>query len=146
MLLRFPDGSSFATGASQYNNAPGTELASRIILDVVIGGQLTTAFADTGMPCSLCSPEFAAFLGLSSSDKASASLRGTEVSGTLHQVDISLIADMGDSLRLRVPVLVSEKTDEVLPDVKLRPYLGMQGCLGSINFGVDSIRQTFYFG
>ena len=147
MLLRFPDGSSFATGSCQYNNAPGTERASRIIVDVVIAGQLTTAVADTGVPCSMCSPEFGSFVGLTlhSGTNQSIDVHGIEITGKLHDVEIDLIADVGNALGLNIPILVPDDLGDV-PNLGLRPYLGMEGCLGSINFAADFAHQTFYFG
>jgi hypothetical protein len=146
MLLRFPDGSSFATGSSQYNNAPGTELSSRIILDVVIGGQLTTAVADTGIPCSLCSPDFADYLGLGAGQKETANLLGTDVKGDIHDIDLTFVADAGRPLGLVVPMMVPADFQSVIPELAFRSHLGMEGCLNSITFAVDFAHQTFYFG
>jgi hypothetical protein len=148
MLLKFRDGRPFATGAISYNNAPGTESAKRIIIEVVIGGQLTTAIIDTALPCSTCSPDFAKLAGLTATDPHSTVesmvVRGVEVEGRLHNVNIDFLKDIGEYLPINAPMFVPDSPEKISMERVFR-YLGMEGCLNTMRFAVDSRDQMFYF-
>ena len=146
MLLNFTDGSTFAAGATNYNRAPGTERSTRIVLQVEIGEQLTTAFLDTGKPSLICPPDFAAIVGLTASNGMAETVRihGKLVNGRIHNVNLTMLADEGVPLYLNGPVFVPTHPLEVDADT-FRSFLGMAACLESMCFAVDPFTRIFYF-
>jgi len=151
MLLRFADGTLFATGAAPYAYRPVTarENAPRVVLSVRLGEIETSAFLDTGGVYLLCSPELARRLGLDPQDgiptPSVQSGRG-RLDGVLYRVGLTFIAADGDDLNVEPTVFVpllkpGEEWPEDFPCI-----LGMQGCLERLRFAVDPNDDTFYFG
>jgi hypothetical protein len=115
-----------------------------------IGGQLTTAFVDTGLPCSVCSPDFAHVIGLASPMMLpvveTAILRGKEIRGRKYIANATLLANAGDYLHICIPIFVPDTLADFGEDLIYHSFLGMQGCLGSILLAIDTVSETFYFG
>jgi hypothetical protein len=61
MLLALSNGEPFATGATtyDYNSLPGSDTSARLILQIWVEGQKTSAILDTGAPFLVCSPDLA---------------------------------------------------------------------------------------
>lgn len=148
MLLRFDDRTPFAEGRIAYNRVRGSELSTRIVLEVDIGEQLTTGFLDTGMPCVICSPEFAVLIGLNplSGLKEEARIRGKLVRGIIHSINVSFLCDEGKPLLLGgVLAFVPNDIKDIGDDLAERSFLGMASCLDTMCFAVDSFDRMFYF-
>jgi hypothetical protein len=136
-------------GRADYNSALGSALSTRAILEVVIGGQPATGYLDTGMPCLVCPPDFAAkVLRLDPADglEEDALIRGVVVRGRIHNVSVEFVADEGSPLLLQNSlVFVPNNAADVGPDLVRHSFVGMAKCLDSVIFGVDPFRQMFYF-
>jgi hypothetical protein len=136
-------------GRAGYNSAPGTELSTRPILEVAVGGQSTTAYLDTGMPCVVCPPDFAAKvlkLDPAKGSEEEARIRGVVVKGRIHNASVHFIADEGMPVVLaNAVVFVPNSAADVGPDLTMHSFLGMARCLNEIIFGVDPLMETFYF-
>lgn len=149
MLLIFDDKKTpFAKGRLAYNRVLGSELSSRIVLEVDIGEQLTTGFLDTGMPCLVCSPEFAKLIGLDPADGLSEEVRvrGKLMKGRLHSTNVSFPFDEGTHLLLGgVLTFIPDNVKDVGEDLKERSFLGMVSCLDAMCFAVDPFERMFYF-
>ncbi len=151
MLLRFADGTLFATGAAPYAYRPVTarESAPRVVLTVRLGDIETSAFLDTGGVYLLCAPPLARRLGLNPQDGIPTpplQLGRGRFDGALHRIGLTFIAADGDDLSIEstvfVPLLkLGEQWPEDFPCI-----LGMQGCLERLRFAVDPNDDTFYFG
>ncbi len=148
MLLRFDDRTPFATGKLGYNRVRGSEQSTRIVLEVDIGEQLTTAFLDTGMPLVVCSPDYAAVIGLNPADgiKEEARIRGRLMWGKIHSINVSFPYDEGAPLLLGgVLAFVPDNVNDVGDDLKDRAFIGMFACLDVMRFAVDPRNTMFYF-
>jgi len=151
MLLRFADGTLFATGAAPYAYRPVTarESAPRVVLTVRLGEIETSAFLDTGGVYLLCVPELALRLGLDPQDGIPTpplQLGRGRFDGVLHRVRLTLVAADGDDLSIEPTVFVPRlKPGEAWPE-DFPCILGMQGCLERLRFAVDPNDDTFYFG
>ena len=148
MLLRLPNGESFATGAIDYTYTPATEREDtpRITIDVAIGNLRTQAFVDTGGVYLICSPRIAWGLNLSPADALQASqlvLRGTTVHGMLYRVPLTLFATQGNAITIDATAFVPDSSIE-WSDIPC--ILGMYLCLERLRFAVDPLNEVFYFG
>ncbi len=147
MLLALSNGETFATGSNNYGygSVPGSNTSARIILQVEIQGKLTSAILDTGAPYLICSPELARVVEF---DLEAALLRyemlirGYKVKGSLHRVNLELLATEGESLPLNVTAFVPDLDEQF----NFPSFLGLLGCLEWIRFAVDPSSQLFYFG
>lgn len=147
MLLTFADQSSFATGAASYdyNPAPGSDTSARVVLEVVIAGQPTTALLDTGAPYLVCSPALVEVLRLAPGAALAHHtmlIRGYKVRGGLHRVALTIPAKEGTELSLEVMAFVPAPDEPF----SFPSFLGFTGCLEWIRFAIDPFSQTFYFG
>jgi hypothetical protein len=151
MLLQFRDRQPFATGAVSYNYRPVTEheTAPRLVVEIEIEGLRTDAIVDTGGIFLLCPPAVANRLGL---DERAAlgeeivMVRGSRVTGKLHRVTLTLLAEEGQNLSVEVTALIpTERRDEAWVH-DLPCFLGLQGCLERLRFAVDRTAEKFYFG
>src|SRR5262245_47824033 len=111
MLLTSADKSPYATGAAsyEYTAVPGSDRSARIILEVVIAGQPTTAILDTGAPYLICSPLLAEVLRLDSRAALAQHeilIRGYRVKGALHRVELLIPAGEGADLPFEVTAFV----------------------------------------
>jgi hypothetical protein len=111
-------------------------------------GITTTAFVDTGSPFVVCKPEIAEALGLVPEDGVSVNrlkLRESLLDGSLHRIEVTLLAEIGQSLSVEatvfVPHLQSYQEWGDFPAV-----LGLTGFLERIRYAVDPGSDSFYFG
>jgi hypothetical protein len=98
MLLQFPNGEAFATGAIRYDyrpvNAVGT--TNRLILPVEIEGILTEAVVDTGAPYVICAPGIARLAGFDRAyalERIRMLIRGMQLEGSLTRLSIKLLVN-----------------------------------------------------
>ena len=150
MLLSFPDGQPFATGAARYFYRPiaGYDRSPRIIVSVEIERMKTPAVVDTGAPYVICAPDIARVIGL----RPAAALghlrmlvRGVVMDGRLYRLMLRLLADRGESLSVDATAFVLDAEFEeswgALPS-----FIGLSGCLERLRFAVDPATETFFFG
>ncbi len=151
MPLQFSDGEPFVVGATPYHYSPVTEREThpRLILEIDIEGVMTEAVVDTGGVYLLCTPHVAKRLDLAEENSVSAVqellFRGTVVRGRLHRLNLTLLAEVGESLTVEVTAFVPEPDEEeIWGDILC--ILGLFGCLERIRFAVDPSTETFYLG
>jgi hypothetical protein len=148
MLLKFSDGESFATGAQPYLSRPlgGADPSNRVIVEVEIGGLRTSAVLDTGAPYVIVNPSLAESLGVdprSALFSANLSVRGHRTAGSLHRLNLTLMADEGEEVTVEATVFIPE----VAPAIWSLPlFIGWTGCLERLRFAIDPFDKTFYFG
>src|ERR1051326_4234047 len=137
-------------GRADYNSTSGSALSTRAIIEVALDGQSATGYLETGIPCIVCPPDFAAkVLKLKPADgsEEDALIRGVVVKGRIHNISIEFVADEGNPLTLEnALVFVPDRAADVGPDLVRHSFIGMGKCLDSILFGVDPFSQVFYFG
>jgi hypothetical protein len=149
MMLRYTsDGEMFAKYVATYNRAPYIN-RSLIVLSVEMADELTTAIVDTGIPFSICAPEWAELLGFTrdrAEDVLPVRIRGRIVHGRMHRMPVKILADdESPSDVFNVFTFVPDQAAD-LGEEKLQPFmLGLAGCLTSTRFGVDGNRQHFYW-
>jgi len=151
MLLRFDNGDPYATGAAPYTYRPATEreTSPRIILTVSINNFETLAFVDTGGVFAIIDPEIGHHLNLNPEDGAPAPKlywRGETISGVLHRVSLTLLADIGDSLTIDATAFIPQLAPRQGWPGDFPCILGMSGCFERLRFAVDPATDTFYFG
>ncbi len=147
MLLALSNGESFATGAAtyDYNSIPGSDTSARLILQIWVEGQKTSAILDTGAPFLVCSPDLARLIEFDTAASLSRYellIRGYWIKGSLHRASLVLPALEGESLSLEVTAFVPNP-DELF---NFPSFLGWSRCLEWIRFAVDPSSSTFYFG
>ena len=147
MLLNFADQSPFATGVASYdyNGVPGSDASARIILEVIIEGQPTTAILDTGAPYLICSPALVEVLRLNPSAalaRHTMLIRGYKVKGDLYRVALTIPAKEGMELSLEVMAFVPAAGEQYM----FPSFLGLLGCLEWVRFAIDPLDNKFYFG
>jgi len=147
-LLHFEDGRPFATGMTHYLDHPTVDPARpRIVIPIWIGDVQIEAIVDTGGLYLVCHPEVrdweSILLGDSlGTDRLRIGL--DEIFGELFRLEITLVAECGESLTLEVTALV--------PDLDLEgrwplpTFLGLHGCLEFMRFAVDPAENGSYFG
>lgn len=156
MLVRSTDGSYFATGAMEYNEAPETATSTQIILQVYIGGVLTEACVDTNSKYVICPPDTAAAIGFNPDEAEfggkihEINIGGHLVKGRIHKVQIQFEADEGEGNGLLVSafafIVDADEDDSGIYVDEIPSSIGFTGCLESICFAVDGNRRIFYFG
>ena len=149
MLLRFEDGRSFAQGACTFLYHPATEedVTPRIIVAVQIEGLQTETVVDTGGVYLVCDPEIADLLDVDPARGlgiAELNIRGIKVSGSLHRLSLTLLAEQGQSIELEATAFVPRLQPN--EPWKLPSFMGLMGCLERLRFAVDPSTDTFYFG
>lgn len=148
MTLFFPNGDTFATGASPYEYRPATEseTTNRIVLSVEIEGRLTEAVVDTGAPYVIWSPRLARLAGFTPADafeRTTMLVRGMRLEGGFIRVTINLLGKEGESLSVDATAFVPD-VEEYWGDFP--SFLGLTGFLERIRFAADPNTDTFYFG
>ena len=142
-MLRWPDGSVFATGMSSYlDEAPGHPAATAgIHVRVEFEGVPVFALLDTGASWSVLTAELAKELGLLERDgeRLTLSSRVGRIEGKLVSARIALLADDGESVELDSTVFVSE-------DWPSGNFIGYSGLLEKIRFAIDPGDNLFVFG
>lgn len=73
-------------------------------------------------------------------------IRGSNVRGRLHRVNLKFLAEEGQSLTLEVTALIPKDTREERWVSELPCFLGLHGCLERLRFAVEPYTETFYFG
>jgi len=149
MLLNFTDGQPFATGAVAFRIPEDDEHTRRITIPLETEENLTEAIVDTGAPYVVCSPNLASLLELNPDnalEKHRLIIRGVVVTGGLHRINLVLMADEGEGLRLEVTAFVPDKNQGLAEGFLPRSFLGLSHCLEAIRFAVDPLAETFYFG
>lgn len=147
MTLFFPNGDTFATGASPYEYRPATEseTTNRIVLSVEIEGRLTEAVVDTGAPYVIWSPRLARLAGFTPADtfeRTTMLVRGMRLEGGFIRVTINLLGKEGESLYVDATAFVPD-VEEYWGDFP--SFLGLTGFLERIRFAADPNTDTFYF-
>jgi hypothetical protein len=135
-------------GRANYNRSSATSMSTRPILAVFIGGQSAEAYLDTGMPVTVCPPDFAAtLLSLDPADglEEEVRIRGVLVKGRMHNASIEFVADQGTVTPMNAVVFVPDSAADVGPDLAGFSFLGMYECLNKLIFGVDALTEVFYF-
>ena len=140
-------GEIFATGALIYVYRPFSDddMSARIILPIMVEGNLTSAILDTGAPYLVCSPTLARHLGLDPKMALSRHemlIRGYRVRGGLHRLALTLSAADGESLTFEVIAFIPDLNEHF----EFPTFVGFLGCLEWIRFAVDPSDTTFYFG
>ncbi len=104
-MLRWRNGSTFATGRSSYLDAdPGFPSATaRIHVKVAFDGVSVLALLDTGAPWSMLNAEVADELGLldGEGEPVAISTRIGRIEGSLVRATTTLVAEDGDSVDCR---------------------------------------------
>jgi hypothetical protein len=151
-VARFADllvGSGFAVGVCRYEEVyPGYEQSPRIVIPVLVEGQLTVpAIVDTGAPWCILDPEIARAVGIQPGTGYRAEtllFHWTEYEGVLHRMRVGLFAEQGDDLEIEATVFVPALHPG---DTWASPnFLGLSGLLERTRFAVDPSENAFYFG
>jgi predicted aspartyl protease len=153
-MARFHDplvAADFSTGVATYEDFyPGDEGNARIVLSVVVAGQVNTqAVVDTGTPWCILDPQLVKQAGVSpDSGYAPAGalmIRGVSYKGRLHRISIGLRNEReGNDLEVPATVFVP-----AIPQGEPWPhpnFLGLIGLLDRIRFAVDPAENALYFG
>ena len=148
-MLRLEDGSLFTSGVApiRFGPASSSEKSIRAIINVKIEGFQTEGFIDTGGVFFLINPEVASAIGITPDPTDTETLlwRGIHVGGSLHRMNLGILASDGSGLRLEATAFVPfNGEDELL--VNLPCILGLQGCLDRMKFAIDPSEDKFYFG
>ena len=148
MILLFPNGDPFATGAIRYQYQPATpnEKTNRIFLRVEIAGYPTEAVVDTGAPYVVLAPAIARIAGLNSAAALTRDrmlIRGMVLDGNIYRLNIKLLATLGDSLDVQATIFVPDR-EEFWGNFP--SFIGLGGFLERIRFAFDPMTDTFYFG
>ena len=142
-MLRYCDGSAFATGMSLYSDADFrySSETSRIHVRVEFDGSSVLALLDTGASWSMLNAELAQELGLFERDGESLTIssRVGKFKGKLVRATTTLVADEGESIEFDSTVFVSSEWLE-------GNFIGYSGFLERIRFAIDPGRNAFVFG
>jgi len=147
-LIRFEDGTPFATGVTPYIvGGPGEREAGRLLVAVSIEGLRTTAAVDTGGLYFVCHPELAEGLEPYLTDPllmGKLEIRGTEYDGNLYRLTVELHAEEGEGLLVDATVFLPKLRSN--QEWNLPSFMGFQGMLDRIRFAVDPEQTLFSFG
>lgn len=149
MILRFADGEPFATGSAGYSVPASGPAARRIILQIEVAKQPTTAMIDTGSPLMICHPELADLLDFDHDEaleEREVDFRNETVGGFVHRAEVAILAEGGSPIYVNAPMLVPDPGQDFVDDFFPASILGMRQCLESIRFAIDPSNKTFYFG
>lgn len=152
-LLKFSDGRTFTTGVSPYiTGEPGQQAAGRLLLEVSIEGFRTVAAIDTGGYYFVCHPDLADDLlpfltdplPMGKRGEVSLEIRGKKLWGNLYLLTVELLDIQGENVKVLATVFIPNlKPGEIW---NIPSYLGYQGFLDRIRFGVDPEQSLFFFG
>jgi predicted aspartyl protease len=147
--LHFEDNRPFAQGACPFLYRPATawETTPRLIITTQIEGIQTEVVIDTGGVYLVCNPAIMEQINFDPSDELGTdviNIRGHKVTGVLHRLSITLLAEEGQSLELEALSFVPHLRPTEEWD--LPSFMGMFGCLERLRFAVDPVTNTFYFG
>jgi hypothetical protein len=142
-MLRFANGTVFATGSAPYDFLP--EENPRLQVQIEVEGQKLSAAVDTAAPYFICNLETAEALGITTTEHVETlalSTRKGLIAGKLYRVPLVLVATEGVSIEIEATTFVPN--DEVWNSEPL--FLGLLSCLERIRFAVDPEAERFYFG
>jgi hypothetical protein len=142
-MLRFADGTAFASGSAPYNYLP--EESPRLQIQIELDGQRFSAAVDTAAPYFICNLAVAELLGMTTAEHVGAvtlSTRKGLTTGRLYRTVLMLIATEGESLEIEVTTFVPG--DQTWNDEPV--FLGLFNCLDRVRFAVDPAADRFYFG
>jgi len=142
-MLRFANGTVFATGSAPYDFLP--EENPRLQVQIEVEGQKLSAAVDTAAPYFICNRETADALGITTTEHVGTlelSTRKGLIAGKLYRVPLVLVATEGVSIEIEATTFVPN--DEVWNREPL--FLGLLSCLDRIRFAVDPAAERFYFG
>lgn len=144
-MLRWRDGSTFATGRSSYLDADPRHPSetARIHVRVAFDGVSVLALLDTGAAWTMLNAEVATAAGLLDQDddspKISISTRIGRIKGSLVRTTTTLVAEDGDSVEFDSTVFVSREWFQ-------QSVIGYSGLLERIRFAIDPGSNSFIFG
>ena len=140
----------FISGVTHYEDQyPGQEDASRIVIPLVVAGQLTIpAIVDTGAPWCVLDPEIAEWV----EDSVQAlyvpeqrlMIRGVLYRGRLLRLNLTIPSQQGESLQVDATVFVPLLANGEI--WTLPNFVGLDGFLNRMRFAVDATGNNFYFG
>ena len=134
----------FTTGICQYQDDLAGEPAenSKLFIEVKIGALEIPVFAmvDTGAPYCVFATEILAELGYSfdRENVVQLSTRKGLFWGTIHRINLTLVANEGESLEVESTFFV--------PELWKGNYIGFMGCLQRLRFAIDPSKNFFHFG
>ena len=141
---------NFVSGAMSYlDSYPGQEETSRIVLPLLLEGQLTIqAVLDTGAPWCVLDPEIAEIVTTPEVARYTPQerllIRGVRYDGQLYRMGFHLIAEFGNSLEIDATVFVPTlRYGEIWSHPN---FVGLDGFLNRIRFAIDPDDNSFYFG
>ena len=145
MILEL-DGQPFAVGVATYldvhpKRARGnTAIYIGVILSIA-GGVEVLALLDTGAPYCILSPDLSEQLGLRPTPGAEVTIntRRGPISGYLHRIDITIPAEIGETLVIDATVFAPSQWED-------GEFLGYSGFLERMNFAIQPSQYKFYFG
>lgn len=147
-LIRFEDGTPFATGVTPYVlGGSGEREAGRLLVEVSIEGLRTIAVVDTGGFYFVFHPKLAEELKGSLTDRlgvGALEIRGTKYSGHLYRLTVELLAGKGEGLLVDATVFLPKLRSN--QEWNLPSFMGFQGMLDRIRFAVDPEQTLFSFG
>jgi hypothetical protein len=140
----------FVSGVLAYQDSyPGQEETSRIVLPLLLAGQLAIqAVLDTGAPWCVLDPEIAEIVATPDLARYAPQerllIRGIRYDGQLYRIGFHLIAELGNSLEIDATVFVPTLGRG---EVWSHPnFIGLDGFLNRIRFAIDPDDNAFYFG
>jgi len=142
-MLRFADGTAFASGSAPYSYLPAE--SPRLQIEIEIYGQRFSAAVDTAAPYFICNLAIAELLGMTAAERVgdvTLSTRKGLTKGSLYRTAVVLLAAEGESVEIEVTTFVPD--EETWNDEPL--FLGLFNCLDRIRFAVDPFADRFYFG
>jgi hypothetical protein len=148
LLLGRPD-DAFATGRCKCTSRPALigDTHNRLVVPIAVGNIPLEAVIDTGGSFLILEQDLGDSLGLDPKEALDAQailVRGTLYRGSLHRVDITLVADQGDSLTFQATTLILDHSDNA--PWRLPTYLGWYGCLERLRVAIDPDAGEFFFG
>ena len=153
MLLKFDNGTPFATGMAPYRyvTVQGSDDTLRILIPIEVDNDWKEAILDTGGQYFFATQELAKQISASEREKIGRrviTLRGKEVHGSLCRIDVTLLGFEGESLCLQVTAFLPDEDQEFGPDFLPHSFLGLHGCMERVRFAIDPSRDEdrFYFG
>jgi hypothetical protein len=139
---------TFTTGRCQFEDdlAGQTSTNSKLFIAVKVGhlDLAVWAMVDTGAPFCIFEPEILDELGISfnSHEAIEVSTRLGPIKGSIDRVDITVLANVGESIIVDCTVLVPD----TLPSTWRGNFIGYVGCLQRFRFAVDPSKNHFHFG
>ena len=150
MILQYPNGTPFASGATEYLYQPAHQWdpSARILVPVKIEDVLVTAMVDTGAPFVVCPPDTAREAGIVVDEEAlPASLQWHGLlTGHILRRTMTLLAEQGQSITVEARIFVPDAVSAEAWEGGRRAFVLGMGCLESVRFAVDPDQNLFYFG